>query len=427
MPDRTTAASPAAAEQKTRAWLEQVFARCVARSEHRPVYDAWGQPVGMTALEFGRLHRKLKIFRWLDGLKFESFIDVGSGWEVFPYLVRERYGAAAYYADLVHEFNLPTDAPEFGRLDHAVTLKLSSLPFADAAFDVVLCSEVFEHLVRPIEAVSELLRITRKCLILTTLEGLSRSRLERALLHYGVDVRLPHVERNFLVLSEFVALFGSGLHHESLQHSPSFPADLLVRQQEQDEAAYAALRDVDALVTALVRAAAVGEHGPRSLGILVVKLMPGVGVAPPRPQKDLELARWLVEQAALIERHAGEMLAGAARSDVPRDHPIGAPLLARLRCPNCGGGLAPEGSGLRCRACGTAFAADHGVPILYPSRADVGPSEEACLRRLCGDDARRRRVVRRVLRRLRRNEPPPRLVRRVIMRAECIRRRLPSA
>ena len=418
MPDRTTAASAAAAEQKTREWLEQGFARCVASSEHRPVYDASGQPVGMTAFEFGRLQRKLKIFRWLDGLKFESFIDVGSGWEVFPYLVRERYGAVAYYADLVHEFNLPTDAPEFGRIDHSVTLKLSSLPFADAAFDVVLCSEVFEHLVRPIEAVSELLRITRKCLILTTLEGLSRSRLERTLLHYSTDVRLPHIERNFLVLSEFVALLGSGLHHESLQHSPSFPADLLVPQQEQDEAAYAALRDVDALATALARAVGVGEHGPRSLGILVVKVMPGVDVAPPRPQNDPELARWLVEQAALIERRAGEMLAGAARSDLPRDRPIAAALLACLRCPDCGGGFAPESSVLRCRACGTAFAADHAVPILYPSRVDGGPSEEACLRRLCGDDARRRQVVRRVLRRLRRNEAPPRLVRRLVMRAE---------
>lgn len=421
MPDRTTAVSPAAAEQKTRAWLEQAFARCVASSGQRPVYDARGQPVGMTASEFGRLHRKFKIFRWLDGLRFDSFIDVGSGWEVFPYLVRQRYGAAAYYADLAHEFNLPADAPEFGHLDHAVTLKLSSLPFADAAFDVVLCSEVFEHLVRPIEAVSELLRITRKCLILTTLEGLSRSHFERALLHYRTDVRIPHVERNYLVLSEFAALFGSGLHHESLQHSPSFPADLLVPAQEQDEAAYAALRDVDALVTALARAAAVGVHGPRSLGILLVKVMPGAGVTPPRPQMDAELARWLVAQAALIERHASETLAGAPRSEVRRDRPIAPPLLARLRCPDCGGGFAPEGAGLRCLACGTAFAADCGVPILYPTRVDAGPSEEVCLQRLCGDDARRRRVVRRVLRRLRRNEPPPRLVRRLIMRFERAR------
>jgi hypothetical protein len=175
---------------------------------------------------------------------------------------------------------------------------------------------------------------------------------------------------------------------------------------------------VDALATALARAVGVGEHEPRSLGILVVKVMPGVDVAPPRPQNDPELARWLVEQTALIERRAGEMLAGAARPDVPRDGAVAAALLARLRCPDCGGGFAPESSGLRCRACGTAFAADHGVPILYPSRVDGGPSEEACLRRLCGDDARRRRVVRRVLRRLRRNETPPRLVRRLVMRAE---------
>ena len=40
------------------------------------------------------------------------------------------------------------------KLDHAVTMQLPALPFRDDAFDVVLCSEVFEHLVQPVAAPS---------------------------------------------------------------------------------------------------------------------------------------------------------------------------------------------------------------------------------------------------------------------------------
>src|SRR5204863_47904 len=117
----------------------------------RRVYDGAGEPCRVTAEHFGRLLRKLRIFRWLDRLEFDSFIDVASGWEHVPHLVRERYGVPAFYSDMVHELNLATEGPRFGKVDHAVTLQLPTLPFRDEAFDVVLCSEVFEHLVRPVD------------------------------------------------------------------------------------------------------------------------------------------------------------------------------------------------------------------------------------------------------------------------------------
>ena len=132
----------------------------------------------------------------------------------------------AYYADMVHEYNLPVDGLFYGKLDHAVTLQLPVLPYRDEAFDVVLCSEVFEHLVRPIEAIAEMVRVARKYVVLTTLEGLSVNRWRRFLSHWHVDVRVPHVERNFLVLDEFAALFGDRWQHENLHYNPNFPASL---------------------------------------------------------------------------------------------------------------------------------------------------------------------------------------------------------
>ncbi|MDX2169348.1 MAG: hypothetical protein SF182_19920, partial [Deltaproteobacteria bacterium] len=66
-------------------------------------------------------------------------------------------------------------------------------------------------------------------------------------------------------------------------------------------------------------------------------------------------------------------------------------------------------------ACGTAFAAEHGVPILYPQRPhDADAEARAALDRLCGGDAARRASVARVMRRLRRNEPPPGWLRRAL-------------
>ena len=187
------AQSKDAVEERTRHWLEANYLNAVA---HLPdtserVFDVDGRPQHLTSYVFQEVHRKLKIFRWLDRFEFESFIDMGAGFDRYPNLVRERYGARTYFADFAHSMNLPYGGREDGRLDHAITLDIARLPFPDDSFDVVLSSEVLEHLVRPIEAIGELLRVSRKYLIMTSLEALSVSRWQRLLSHLRVDVRQP--------------------------------------------------------------------------------------------------------------------------------------------------------------------------------------------------------------------------------------------
>src|SRR5262249_28054438 len=143
--------------------------------------------------------------------------------EWYPALVGRRYGVPAYYSDFVHTMNLPTGGG-VGRLDHAVTMNIGRLPFVDGAFDVVLSSEVLEHLVRPLEAIAELLRVGRRYVVLTSLEALSVSRWQRWLSHHRVDSRQPHVERNFFLLPEVHALFGPGTHTENLEDDAALPA-----------------------------------------------------------------------------------------------------------------------------------------------------------------------------------------------------------
>ena len=252
-----------ATEERTRNWLEAIYLSAVAaQHDARTVYDDSGQPIQMTGYHFQEVQRKLKIFRWLDRLSFTNFIDIGSGFDQYPDLVRERYGVPAYYSDFSHSMNLPYGGEEFGRLDRAITLNIGRLPFADRSFDAVLCSEVLEHLVRPIDCIAELLRITRRFLIMTSLEGLSPNRWQRWLSHFRVDVTQPHVERNFLLLDEFEAIFDApGLHHENLFFDGTLPAssfDLIDRQA----AAYATIRNVDQLVTALSTAVSIDDHRP---------------------------------------------------------------------------------------------------------------------------------------------------------------------
>jgi hypothetical protein len=412
-------------EERTRRWLATRSADGVDEvrallDPHNRVYDERGEPQQLTRYHFQTLQRKLRIFRWLDRLGFESCIDVGSGWDHYPWLVEQRYGVPALYSDFVHVLNRPWDG-SWGKLDRAVTLNVGRLPFPDGAFDVVLCSEVLEHLVRPVEAIAELLRITRRALVLTSLEALSAGRLRRWWSHHRVDVRVPHVERNFFLLHEVRALFGADVHTENLFYESTLPVSPFAPEAAQ-QAAYGTIRTRTALVEALCRAVAVDGHGPGAMGMLVVKTMPGTSIAPPRPGGDAELARWLVEQAAAFEPRIVDLVfrIGEGRAElVPPDRPVAPSLLARVRCPDCTGALRSDAAGLACMRCAARFAAEYGVPILHPSRApDGGEDEAASLARLCGSDTARRRIVRRVLRRLRRNERPPGALRRALWRLE---------
>ncbi len=104
------------------------------------------------------------ILQALRRLEFDTFLDAGGGEGYKSYLLKRLWGAKATLSDLseqacqrAHElFSLSGTAAD-----------LHALPFRDEAFDVVLCSESLEHVDNYPEALNELLRITRKSLIIT--------------------------------------------------------------------------------------------------------------------------------------------------------------------------------------------------------------------------------------------------------------------
>jgi len=410
--------SPGAVEDRTRAWLDANVRAGVAaarRGDAERLFADDGTPRRMTQHDFLSLQRKLKLLRWLDVLRFESCIDVGSGIEWYPALVARRYGVPAYYSDFVHTMNLPTGSG-LGRLDHAVTMNVARLPFADGAFDVVLSSEVLEHLVRPLEAIAELLRVARRYVVLTSLEALSASRWQRMLSHHRVDSREPHVERNFFLLPEIHALFGPGTHTENLEDDPALPASAFAPLAAR-ERAYGALAERERLVDALVRAVGRPGHPDGTLGLLLVKAQDGTVPAPPSAADDPARARWLLETSAALERQAFARLAVTRDDEKPpaaQNRPVAPELLARLCCPDCRAPLAQRPGALQCSGCGRRYDTDYGVPILYPRDADAevaDPVAEVALR-LAGGDPRRRELLEWLGRRLRRNERPPSRLRR---------------
>ena len=418
---------PSLVESRTRSWLDTTMDPGIGTSA--PLFDAEGRPTGISRYHFGRLHRKLRILRWLDRLQFDSFLDLASGCEHVPWLVRQRYGVEGHYSDLVHRMNLPLDGPQFGKLDHAVTLRLPRLPFPDRAFDVVVCSEVLEHLVRPVESIAELLRITNKALVLTSLEALSVNRWERFWQHHRVDTRKPHVDRNFLLLEELRAMFGPSAVIECLMNDPDQPASAFLPVAEQD-ALYSRLNDTGSLIAALRRAGNETRVVPGAMGILAVVARDGVPLASAAAHDDA-LPAWLLDRTLEEERIGHEILGIVAAwrqglKPVPQEavdalvqRTVADALRARLRCPDCRGPLEPDGLGLRCPACAQSFEGQYGVPILYAQRE---PDGEAALRdaldRLAGGDGTRRALIERVARRQRANEAPPSAIRRAAWWAE---------
>lgn len=422
-----------AVELRTREWLDAGLRAGIRLvGETRPIaFDPITGSCRLTAHQFQTLQRRLQIFRLLDRLDFATFVDVGSGWDSYPRLVRQRYGAEAFYVDFNHTANLPLGGFPSDRLDHAVTANIARLPFPTAAFDVVLCSEVLEHLVRPVEAIAELLRIARKAVILTSLEALAPSRWQRHWSHYRTNVSRPHVERNFFSMREMRLLFGQSCDYESLLDSATLPAGILASAEEQD-AGYGAIRDTDALIAALCHAVSGrSRFGDGTAGVLVLKCLHGHEPRPARTADEPALAAWIVAQAMASERELFAVfdryreVGEAMKSEDPslsddavlarvlaivapdRERPVSADLLQRLCCPECHGHLTTDSGGVRCAACGADFPSEYGVPRLDPRRLPEGRTfERECVERVSEGDSRRRRDIERIRRRLRRNERP---------------------
>ncbi len=148
-----------------RQWLENRFQAHDEKGyylAHQPIYGFRVAPS-----ESGHTLRYTianHILQTLRRLEFDTFLDAGGGEGYKACLLKRLWGTKVMLSDLSEQacqrsreiFDLP-----------AVAADLHNLPFQDKAFDVVLCSESLEHVEDYPSALNELLRITRKTLIIT--------------------------------------------------------------------------------------------------------------------------------------------------------------------------------------------------------------------------------------------------------------------
>jgi len=191
----------------TARWLDRRYAKCTEEGfyyAHMPIYGA-----GHPACEPGhavRLARTFQILRTLADLSFESLLDIGGGEGYLAYLVHMQMGARVMSCDL-SAVACRRAAELFGV--GSIAVDSTRLPFEDNSFDVVVCSEVIEHVEYPIETLLELRRVAKRAVLLTTEEvHFDRTEIDKRLLQ---RCGYPHAERNIFHPDALRLFFGDGI------------------------------------------------------------------------------------------------------------------------------------------------------------------------------------------------------------------------
>lgn len=337
--------------QHTRSWLDRRFKERSADGvffSHMPIYG-----IGTKNAEgnhLGRLARMLHILRVLDGIEFESFLDVGGAEGYLPHLVRQIFGARIATVDISME--ACQRARELFGIASA-SVDSSRLPFIDGAFDVVTCTEVIEHVENPVETILELQRVARVAVILTTDE-----------LHYDRQIiddylfRRPgwsHMERNLFHPDDIALCFpGAKIKPQTLRLPP---LDLLDKKAATDW---------------LCENTKLESLQKDSFGVVVTEFHDAK--LRDRKYTDEQLVNKILETI---------ILPGSIWPDVPDL----ADLLPFLRDPKTGKNLSLIGKNLVSQA-GDRYQISNGVPDFVNKNADIHLREDLALRLISLDPVR---------------------------------------
>lgn len=129
---------------------------------HQPIY---GYKRGPCEWYFtGRYIPTLRILKELARMKVDSMLDVGGAEGYKSHIASNLLGIKVHTSDLSEE--ACKRAKEIFGVE-GTPCDIHQLPFGDAQFDVVTCSETLEHVTDPKQAIDELLRVAKKAVIIT--------------------------------------------------------------------------------------------------------------------------------------------------------------------------------------------------------------------------------------------------------------------
>jgi SAM-dependent methyltransferase/uncharacterized protein YbaR (Trm112 family) len=329
----------------TRRWLEERYRQTTPDGlyfAHQPIYGR-GRPGYSEKGDIWRRARTFQVIRELNRIRFETLLDVGAAEGLAAHLVRKLFGAGVVATDLSVE--ACRRAWDLFGLD-GVACDCSRLPFANGAFDVVVCSEMIEHVEYPCEVMLELRRVARRALIVTTDECRASRELVAA---HEVSI-IPHAERNLFHPDDFVTMFG---------------ADVKLEAQFKGQPPSEDVSDADA--TAWILSSLSDPTLDDVVGAIATL------VIDPQARREPALSEAAI--VAEILRPQAEFRPIAARP------PRGPLKIQGLACPACHGVLERGPDTLTCRRCARAFPVVSGVPVLHVA-SEAEPTRDSFRARL---------------------------------------------
>lgn len=370
--------------RRAKEWLDKRYSRDASGGyrAHQPIEGlrtACSEPNAI--LRLARTFRLLELF---DALEFDSVLDVGGGEGYVSALIRDLHGPG-----VVHSTDLSAQACQRGRELFGIpgiAADITNLPIADGSYDVVVCSEVIEHLSAPILALSELARVARKFVIVSTAEFCPLGESERALRLRTLDASYPHAEVNWFTARDFITAF-NGVMMTSQFRALEGPFPERGATREEVEASLARMTASFAMDV---------DH------VGVIAVAPKPRVSPPAAATHTSAARQQQILNRLLDPPPGASKASG-------EDGLDSALLSRMRCPSCHASVLMEvAEALRCGACGRSYPLEAGVPAVFVEPVDDPAVADAHARsaidrgiaQLAGGDAARARALRGLIGRL---------------------------
>ncbi len=345
--------------QAAKGWLDRRYSKTVDGQyfAHAPVYgfgSSYSEPNQVL-----RLARAFSLLRILNTLPFHNFLDVGGGEGYTTALVRDLFGVPAYCSDISVEAGLQA-RHLFGI--QSVANEAARLPFKDNSFDLVLCSEVIEHLATPVYAISELARVASKYLVITTAEFCPLGEIERALRVAQLEIDYPHAERNWFTRSDFLTLLGDEITLSSQMRNFGGYGTQFFGQKDLTH------RQVEIALELLTASTSVD---PNHDGVIVVCRRHKAEAV-----NDRNVGKLGGDSKAVINK----LLSPSSSSTNNLGSTIDVDLVPSLICLACGGSLASGGNQLVCGNCGQRYKVRDGVPTMFlesenPARENAGDAE----------------------------------------------------
>jgi protein-L-isoaspartate O-methyltransferase len=191
--------------EKTKRWLDDGFGRCDDNGMYRayqPIYGFQGFRKGYSSP--GLIDKYIRIYQIMKALshiEFDSLLDVGAAEGYTASIAKQMFGAEVRTSDLSEEACLR--AREIFGID-SDPADIHELPYRDNEFDVVVCSETLEHVVDYRKALSELLRVAARAVVITVPHE------DRAVIQKDIEKEVPHAHLHDFTLHSLDFLESNG-------------------------------------------------------------------------------------------------------------------------------------------------------------------------------------------------------------------------